>query len=89
MNTTSHASELLGQALHSTRNAEQVINDLIVTHDYQDVALLVTQAAAALLESAGLLMQSQGEAAFDAMEKAEDLLDSVYDIINGELDDDD
>ena len=89
MNTTSRASELLGQALHSTRDAEQVINDLIVAHDYQDVALLVTQAAAELLESAALLMQSQGEAAFDAMEKAEDLLDSVYDIINGELDDED
>ena len=66
-----------------------IVNDLIIAHDYQDVALLVTQAAAELLESAALLMQSQGEAAFDAMEKAEDLLDAVYDIINGELDDED
>ena len=87
MNTTTRATELLGQALQTTRDAERIVNDLIVAHDYQDVALLVTQAAAELLESALLLMQSQGEAAFDAMEKAEDLLDSVYDIINGELDD--
>ena len=86
MNTTTRATELLGQALQTTRDAERIVNDLIVAHDYQDVALLVTQAAAELLDSALLLMQSQGEAAFDAMEKAEDLLDSVYDIINGELD---
>ncbi|MEP7291049.1 MAG: hypothetical protein ABI835_04665 [Chloroflexota bacterium] len=88
MNTTTRASELLEQALKTTRDAEGVVNNLIAAHDYQDVALLVTQAAAELLESAQLLMQSQGEAAFDAMEKAEDLLDSVYEIIDGELDED-
>lgn len=88
MNTTGRASELLEQALKTTRDAEGVVKDLIAAHDYQDVALLVTQAAAELLQSALLLMQSQGETAFDAMEKAEDLLDSVYDIINGELDED-
>ncbi len=88
MNTSARASELLQQALNSTREAEQVVNDLIVAHDYQDVALLVTQAASALLESATLLMQSQGEAAFDEIEKAEDLLDMVYHIIDGEIDDD-
>lgn len=86
MNTTTRASELLQQSLNTTRDAQAVITNLIAAHDYQDVAILVTQAAAALLESASLLMQSQGEAAFDAMEKAEDLLDAVYDIINGELD---
>ncbi len=88
MNTSARAGELLQQALTSTREAEQVVNDLIVAHDYQDVALLVTQAASALLESAALLMQSQGEAAFDEIEKAEDLLDMVYHIIDGEIDDD-
>lgn len=88
MNTTARASELLEQALKTTREAESVVSDLIAAHDYQDVAILVTQAAGALLESAALLMQSQGEAAFDQMEKAEDLLDSIYDIINGELDED-
>lgn len=87
MNTTSRASELLQQALTSAREAEGVVNDLIVAHDYQDVALLVTQAAAALLESAALLMQADADAAFDQIEQAEDLLDTVYNIIDGELDD--
>lgn len=86
MNTTSRASELLQQALTSAREAEGVVNDLIVAHDYQDVALLVTQAAAALLESAALLMQADADAAFDQIEQAEDLLDTVYNIIDGELD---
>lgn len=86
MNTTTRASELLQQSLNSTRDAQAVITDLIAAHDYQDVAVLVTQAAVALLEAAALLMQSQGEAAFDEMEKAEDLLDAVYEIIDGELD---
>ena len=88
MNTSTRASELLQQALTSARDAEHVVNDLIVAHEYQDVALLVTQAAVALLQSAALLMQSQGEAAFDQMETAEDLLDSVYNIIDGEIDED-
>ncbi|MFN8450028.1 MAG: hypothetical protein U0521_15950 [Anaerolineae bacterium] len=88
MNTTSRASELLQQALTSARQAEGVVNDLIVAHDYQDVALLVTQAASALLEAAALLMQSDAEAAFDQIEQAEDLLDTVYNIIESELDED-
>lgn len=88
MNTSTRASELLRQALAAAREAEGVVNDLIVAHDYQDVALLVTQAAAALLESAALLMQSDADAAFDQIEHAEDLLDTVYGIIDGELDED-
>ena len=88
MNTTTRASELLQEALDSAREAERVVNDLIVAHDYQDAALLVTQAAAALLEGAVLLMQSEGEAAFDQIEQAEDLLDTVYGIIEAELDED-
>ena len=88
MNTTTRANELLRQALASSREAEDVINDLIATHDYQDVALLVTQAASALLESAALLMRSEGEEAFDQIEQAEDILDTVYGIIDGELDED-
>lgn len=88
MNTTSRASELLQQALASAREAEGVVNDLIAAHDYQDVARLVTQAASALLESAALLIQSEGEAAFDQIEHAEDLLDTVYNIIESEMDED-
>ena len=87
MNTTSRANELLQQALASAREAEGVVNDLIAAHDYQDVALVVTQAAEALIEAAALLMQSEGDAAFDAIDRAEDLLDTVYSIIEADLDD--
>lgn len=86
MNTSSKVTELLNQSLISAREAERTVSDLIAAHDYQDVAALVTQAAIALLESAALLMQSEAESAFDQMERAEDLLDSVYNIIDGEID---
>lgn len=88
MNTSTRAAELLQQALATTHDAEHVLNDLIVAHDYQDAALLVTQAAAALLQSAALLMQSEGDAAFDAIETAEDVLDTLYQLIDAEIDDD-
>jgi hypothetical protein len=88
MNTSLEAVKRLQQALAQTRDAQKVIDDLIVEHDYQDVATLVTQAAAALLESAALLMQSQDEAALDALESADELLDSVYSIIDAETDED-
>ncbi|MBN8620801.1 MAG: hypothetical protein J0L63_17945, partial [Anaerolineae bacterium] len=81
MNTSTEAIRLLEQALHSARAAQTTINDLIVEHDYQDVALLVTQAAVSMLESASLLMQSQDEAALNALDAADDLLDAVYNII--------
>lgn len=88
MNTSAGATQLLQQALANTRDAVRVIDNLIVEHDYQDVATLVAQAAAALLESAALLMQSQDEAALDALGSADDLLDAVYDIIDAETDED-
>jgi hypothetical protein len=88
MNTSNEAIKLLQQALAQTRDAQKVIDNLIADHDYQDVATLVTQAAAALLESAALLMQSKDEAALDALENADDLLDSVYSIIDAETDED-
>lgn len=87
MNTSSEATRLLQEALARTREASKVIDNLIVEHDYQDVAALVTQAAAALLESASLLMASQDQPALDAIEKCDDLLDQVYSIIDGETDD--
>ena len=86
MNTSTRASELLQQALNTARDAERTVSDLIAAHEYQDVTVLLTQAAIALLESAALLMQSNSEAAFDEMDKAEDLLDAVYAIIDGEID---
>lgn len=86
MNTSATVIDLLTQALATTNQAGRTVGDLVVDHEYQDVAALVIQAAAALLQSASLLMQSEAEAAFDQMETAEDLLDSVYTIIDGELD---
>lgn len=88
MNTSAEASQLLEQALTTSRSAVSVIDNLIAEHEYQDVASLVTQAAAVLLESASLLMQKQDEAALDVLDKADDLLDAVYDIIDGEVDED-
>jgi hypothetical protein len=86
MNTSTRANELLQAALKSTREATGVIDNLIANHDYQDVASLVTQAGTALLEAATLLMASDGDGAIEYMERAEDLLDSVYAIIDGEID---
>ena len=86
MHTSSEAVNLLQQALSLTGQARTTIDNLIVEHDYQDVATLVTQAAAALLEAAAHLMQSQDEAAITALESADDLLDAVYDIIDAETD---
>ncbi|MBZ0302385.1 MAG: hypothetical protein K8J31_21745 [Anaerolineae bacterium] len=86
MNTTSEAVRLLEQALNTTRQATGTIDQLIADHDYQDVASLVSQAAAALLESAAALMQADDAAALEAIEKADDLLDAVYDIIDADLD---
>lgn len=88
MNTSNDAVNLLQEALTKTRAAENVINNLIVEHEYQDVAALVAQAGAALLHSAALLMQSNDEAALDALDQADDLLDSVFSIIDSETDED-
>ena len=87
MNTSDTAIKQLQQAMTTTEQAVNTINNLIAAHDYQDVASLVAQAADALLEAATLLMQSQDEAALDALENADDLIESVYNIIEGELDD--
>jgi hypothetical protein len=88
MNTSTHAVQLLHEALEKTRAATRVINDLIVEHDYQDVAILVAQASERLLEAAARLMESDDEAALDALDQADDLLDAVYAIIEGETDED-
>jgi hypothetical protein len=88
MNTTAEAQKRLEQALTLTREARQIIDNLIVEHDYQDVASLVTQASASLIEAAAHLLQSKDEAALDALAQADDLLDAVYDIIDAETEDD-
>ncbi|MFN8529266.1 MAG: hypothetical protein U0670_11685 [Anaerolineae bacterium] len=88
MNTSAEAVRLLQEALANARSASQVIQDLIVEHDYQDVAVLVTQAAVSLLESSALLMQSKDEDALDALGHADDFLDAVYEIIDAETEED-
>lgn len=88
MNTSAEAILRLQNALEHTQAAVRIINDLIVEHEYQDVAELVAKAGASLLQSAMLLMQSKDEAALDAIEQADDLLDAVYAIIDGETDED-
>ena len=88
VNTSSEASKRLEQALATSREAANIIDNLIAEHEYQDVASLVTQAAGKLLEAAAALMQSNDEAGLGALESADDLLDAVYDIIDGETDED-
>jgi Na+/phosphate symporter len=87
MNTSSAAIQRLQQAQALAREATAIISDLIAPHDYQDVAVIVAQAAEALLEAAAHLMQSQDEDAFAAIERADDHLDALYAIIDAELDD--
>ncbi|MDX2162538.1 MAG: hypothetical protein SF162_14540 [bacterium] len=89
VNTSAEAVRLLQEALTYARSAQQVIGDLIVEHDYQDVAALVTAAATSLLQSAASLMQSEDEAAVDALGDADDLLDAVWEIIDSETDETD
>lgn len=88
MNTSAEAIRLLQEAITTAQAAKRVIDDLITQHDYQDVATLVTQASTTMLESAVLLMQSKDEEALNTLEQADDLLDEVYNIINGETDED-
>jgi hypothetical protein len=89
MHTSHEAVQLLTEALNAAQHAKQVIDDLIVEHDYQDVASLVTSACIQLIESAALLMQSDDEGAFDRLSDADDILDAVYAIIDAETDEDD
>lgn len=86
MNTSIEAVNTLQQATLTARNAVSIIDNLVAEHDYQDVASLVANAAAALLEAAALLMQSNDEDAFGALERADDLLDAVYEIIDADTD---
>ena len=88
INTSGEATKRLEQALATTREAVSIIDNLIADHEYQDVASLVTQAAGKLLEAAASLMQSKDEDGIGALESADDLLDAVYDIIDGETDED-
>lgn len=87
MNTSTEALNQLRQAQAATTSAQQVVDNLIAAHDYQDVTSLVVRSAASMLESALQLMQNEDEAGLDALERAEDLIEAVYDIIEGEVED--
>ncbi len=88
MNTSTEAVRLLQESLAAARQAQQVINNLMIEHEYQDVAGAIAAAAVSLLESASSLMQSQDEIALDQLNTAEDFLDVVWDIIDSETEED-
>ena len=86
MNTSTEATKKLQESLKSVKEAKNIIDNLIAPHDYQDVASLVAQASAAMLEAANHFMQKQDEEALAKIEEADDLVEAVYDIIDGDLD---
>lgn len=88
MSTSSEVIQSLEQAQTSVRAALRQLDDLIVEHDYQDVATLIVQAADALLDASSQLMQSKDEVALDSLDRADELLENVYAIIEGDLDED-
>ncbi|MFZ4828220.1 MAG: hypothetical protein ACOYLB_12780 [Phototrophicaceae bacterium] len=88
MNTSAEVIRILQQATGQAQQANKVLDDLIVPHEYQDVAKLLIEASQALLESASSLMRVDDETALESLETAEDLLDKVYAIIDGEIDED-
>jgi hypothetical protein len=86
--TTQEVLKQLENAQVGTRAAITALNGLIVPHDYQDVAGLVAKSALELLNAAQALMQSDDARAFAAIERADELLEGVFDIVDGELDED-
>lgn len=88
MNTSAEAIRTLEEAHAKVGAAAAIIENLIVAHDYQDVALLVAHAGAKLVEAATHLMRADDTSAFTALEDADDLLDAVYDIIDADMGED-
>jgi vacuolar-type H+-ATPase subunit E/Vma4 len=86
MNTSVEATKKLQDAAKMVKEAQKVIDNLLAPHDYQDVASLVSQAAAAMLESATLFMEKHDEDALAKIEEADNLVEAMYDIIEGDLD---
>ena len=86
MNTSSEVIKQLQDAIQKVQSSQDVADNLIAVHDYQDVTSLVIQSAEALLHSAVAFMQSEDENALDLIEGAEDLLEAMYNIIDGDLD---
>jgi len=86
MNTSNQAIEALETALANCQNSSKIIENLIAPHDYQDVALILSQASEKLIEATLALMNKDDENALDMMSLAEDFIDDVYDTIEGDLD---
>lgn len=86
MNTSSEVVKQLQDAIQKTQSAQNVLDNLIAVHDYEDIATLVLQAAEALLHAASALMQHEDENALQLVESAEDLIDEMYKIIDGDMD---
>ncbi|MEL6403338.1 MAG: hypothetical protein AAFV98_01700 [Chloroflexota bacterium] len=86
MKTSADAIKDLQEALAKAQEAQNTINNLTATHDYQDVTGMVVQAANGLLEAAIAFMQHDDSKALALVEAAEDLLDDMYDVIDGDLD---
>jgi hypothetical protein len=86
--TSNEVIKQLEQAQTATQSAVNALNNLIVPHDYQDVAGLVAQASLQLLQATHALMQSDDTRAFAAIEQADELLDGAFAIIDSELEDD-
>lgn len=86
MQTSAEAINQLTDSLNAAKKAADTIENLIATHDYQDVAMLVTLAATKMLESATLMMQKDPEAALDALDSADDFVEEVFKIINEDTD---
>lgn len=84
--TSNEAIAQLEAAAAQAHKAAQTIDNLLAAHDYQDVAALVARAGKALLDASAAFMRNDDAAAFTAIETSEDLLDALYDIVDGELD---
>jgi hypothetical protein len=85
--TSGEAVNQLETAAQQAHKAALTIDNLLAAHDYQDVAGIAARAGQALLDAAAAFMKSDDEAAFRAIDTAEDFMDALYDIVGGELDD--
>jgi hypothetical protein len=85
--TSGEAVNQLEAASQQAHKAALTIDNLLAAHDYQDVAGIAARAGQALLDAAAAFMKSDDEAAFRSIDAAEDFLDALYDIVDGELDD--
>lgn len=87
--TSNEAIAQLEAAAAQAHKAAHTIDNLLAAHDYQDVAALSVRAAKLLLEAAIAFMRNDDVTAFAGLESSGDLVDALYDIVDGELDDED